>query len=75
MARLNVKWLTIIGTSLVIPHEIGTKESFLILDFLYFAITLQIWLTIILKKNQFIYIAPFLQASKDALYAIQNLKK
>ena len=30
MARLNVKWLTIIGTSLVIPHEIGTKESFLI---------------------------------------------
>lgn len=30
MARLNGKWLTIIGTSLVIPHEIGTKKSFLI---------------------------------------------
>ena len=27
MARLNGKWLTIIGTSLVIPHEIGTKKS------------------------------------------------
>ena len=30
MARLNGKWLTVIGTSLVIPYEIGTKKSFLV---------------------------------------------
>lgn len=75
MARLNVKWLTIIGTSLVIPHEIGTKESFLIGFPVFCHHVTDLVNNNIKKKKQFIYIAPFLQASKDALYAIQNLKK
>lgn len=74
MARLNGKWLTIIGTSLVIPHEIGTKKSFLI-GFLVFCLHVIDLVNNNIYKNQIIYIVPFLQASKDALYAIQNLKK
>lgn len=64
MARLNGKWLTIIGTSLVIPHEIGTKKSFLI-EFPVFCLHVTDLVNNNIKK-QFIYMAPFLQVSEGA---------
>ena len=65
MARLNGKWLTIIGTSLVIPHEIGTKKSSLI-EFPVFCLHVTDLVNNNIKKKQFIYMAPFLQASEGA---------